>query len=195
MSKSGCPQAARRILSAERVAKLAPDLLDAPRPSCAQQKLEDRLSVSSSSFALGLCSRVIRRLPVPKQSRCAGSDTEVQGRRIVQVGVLVVGLVPLVQAPLTEGPQKGPQSLSYGPCAVPSPTNTHEHERAAPREAQRFRGFSPLFAAVRRSLTNRGAEIRTRDLTDPNGARYQAAPRPDARSVFHTAMFARCLPP
>jgi dinuclear metal center YbgI/SA1388 family protein len=25
----------------------------------------------------------------------------------------------------------------------------------------------------------RGAEIRTRDLTDPNGARYQAAPRPD----------------
>jgi hypothetical protein len=24
----------------------------------------------------------------------------------------------------------------------------------------------------------RGAEIRTRDLTDPNGARYQAAPRP-----------------
>jgi dinuclear metal center YbgI/SA1388 family protein len=79
-----------------------------------------------------------------------------------------------------EGPQKGPQSPSCGPCAVPSPTNTHEHERTAPREAQRFRGFSPLFAAVRRTLTNRGAEIRTRDLTDPNGARYQAAPRPDA---------------
>ncbi len=32
----------------------------------------------------------------------------------------------------------------------------------------------------------RGAEIRTRDLTDPNGARYQAAPRPDARAVSHT---------
>ena len=32
----------------------------------------------------------------------------------------------------------------------------------------------------------RGAEIRTRDLTDPNGARYQAAPRPDASRVFHT---------
>ena len=27
---------------------------------------------------------------------------------------------------------------------------------------------------------NRGARIRTGDLTDPNGARYQAAPRPDA---------------
>ena len=27
---------------------------------------------------------------------------------------------------------------------------------------------------------HRGAEIRTRDLTDPNGARYQAAPRPGA---------------
>ncbi len=37
----------------------------------------------------------------------------------------------------------------------------------------------------------RGAEIRTRDLTDPNGARYQAAPRPDARSVFHTALVVR----
>src|SRR3954447_11866882 len=36
----------------------------------------------------------------------------------------------------------------------------------------------------------RGAEIRTRDLTDPNGARYQAAPRPDAVGVFHTAMLA-----
>jgi dinuclear metal center YbgI/SA1388 family protein len=34
----------------------------------------------------------------------------------------------------------------------------------------------------------RGAEIRTRDLTDPNGARYQAAPRPDAaRSITHRA--------
>jgi hypothetical protein len=26
----------------------------------------------------------------------------------------------------------------------------------------------------------RGARIRTGDLADPNGARYQAAPRPDA---------------
>src|SRR3954468_19004951 len=26
---------------------------------------------------------------------------------------------------------------------------------------------------------NRGAQIRTGDLTDPNGARYQAAPRPE----------------
>ena len=41
----------------------------------------------------------------------------------------------------------------------------------------------------------RGAEIRTRDLTDPNGARYQAAPRPDAASVFHTAPIARPLRP
>ncbi len=47
-----------------------------------------------------------------------------------------------------------------------------------------------MFSAVRGLLTNRGAQIRTGDLTDPNGARYQAAPRPDARSVFHTAMVA-----
>ena len=34
-------------------------------------------------------------------------------------------------------------------------------------------------------LFNRGARIRTGDLTDPNGARYQAAPRPDAQPVSH----------
>ena len=28
-------------------------------------------------------------------------------------------------------------------------------------------------------IYSRGAEIRTRDLTDPNGARYQAALRPE----------------
>jgi NAD(P)H-dependent FMN reductase len=39
-------------------------------------------------------------------------------------------------------------------------------------------------------LQNRGARIRTGDLTDPNGARYQAAPRPDAIEVSHTAIFA-----
>jgi hypothetical protein len=30
-----------------------------------------------------------------------------------------------------------------------------------------------------RVVCNRGARIRTGDLTDPNGARYQAAPRPE----------------
>ncbi len=42
-----------------------------------------------------------------------------------------------------------------------------------------------MFAGLRGSLTNRGARIRTGDLTDPNGARYQAAPRPDAKAVSH----------
>jgi len=32
----------------------------------------------------------------------------------------------------------------------------------------------------RNEAFNRGGRIRTVDLTDPNGARYQAAPRPDA---------------
>ena len=36
-------------------------------------------------------------------------------------------------------------------------------------------------------FSNRGARIRTGDLTDPNGARYQAAPRPDAAASIHTA--------
>jgi hypothetical protein len=30
-----------------------------------------------------------------------------------------------------------------------------------------------------RELENRGAQIRTGDLSDPNGARYQAAPHPE----------------
>jgi dinuclear metal center YbgI/SA1388 family protein len=50
-----------------------------------------------------------------------------------------------------------------------------------------FRGPSPVFADIRGSLTNRGARIRTGDLADPNGARYQAAPRPDAPAVSHIA--------
>jgi hypothetical protein len=46
---------------------------------------------------------------------------------------------------------------------------------------------SPVFGAIRScshlfadKKLYRGARIRTGDLTDPNGARYQAAPRPDA---------------
>ncbi len=41
----------------------------------------------------------------------------------------------------------------------------------------------------------RGARIRTGDLTDPNGARYQAAPRPDALSVSHTSSDAQAPAP
>jgi dinuclear metal center YbgI/SA1388 family protein len=50
--------------------------------------------------------------------------------------------------------------------------------------------FSGVFARIRGYrglLTNRGARIRTGDLADPNGARYQAAPRPDAPAVSHIA--------
>jgi hypothetical protein len=44
---------------------------------------------------------------------------------------------------------------------------------------------NPAFAG----LFYRGARIRTGDLADPNGARYQAAPRPDAdRSIPHRAL-------
>src|SRR6266542_6063714 len=32
-------------------------------------------------------------------------------------------------------------------------------------------------------LLHRGAQIRTGDLSDPNGARYQAAPHPDAERL------------
>jgi hypothetical protein len=58
-----------------------------------------------------------------------------------------------------EGPQNGPQRPFCGPSAVQIPTNGREQPRTALREAQRFRGSSPLFAAVRGSLTNRGDRI------------------------------------
>ena len=46
-----------------------------------------------------------------------------------------------------------------------------------------IRPHSRIFAVLE---GNRGARIRTGDLADPNGARYQAAPRPDAgRSIPH----------
>jgi hypothetical protein len=38
---------------------------------------------------------------------------------------------------------------------------------------------SPSKSTFKEGDLNRGAQIRTGDLTDPNGARYQAAPRPD----------------
>src|SRR5580693_7483825 len=64
-------------------------------------------------------------------------------------------------------------------------------QRLAPR-APPLPSFSPLFAAIRRPTANRGARIRTGDLADPNGARYQAAPRPDAdRSIPHGRAGAR----
>ncbi len=47
---------------------------------------------------------------------------------------------------------------------------------------------SPPAISCIQPATNRGARIRTGDLTDPNGARYQAAPRPDAgSSIPHDA--------
>ncbi len=47
---------------------------------------------------------------------------------------------------------------------------------------------SPLHIGARLDVrlygVNRGAQIRTGDLTDPNGARYQAAPRPEDRVIL-----------
>lgn len=52
-----------------------------------------------------------------------------------------------------------------GPFAVPIPANSREHERTASPEAQRFRGFSPVFACLRGSLTNGRGGFRTCDLS------------------------------
>ncbi len=53
-----------------------------------------------------------------------------------------------------------------------APSNLRDASSNCPSEA-------PADSSLHENL-NRGARIRTGDLTDPNGARYQAAPRPDA---------------
>jgi hypothetical protein len=67
------------------------------------------------------------------------------------------------------------------------PPKSRECGQTASRQSQCFREFWPVFAGLRGSLTNRGARIRTGDLADPNGARYQAAPRPDANTSIPQA--------
>ena len=57
-----------------------------------------------------------------------------------------------------------------GPFAVRRPTNSREHERIQPREAQRFRGSSPMFAGLRGSLTNRGERLELAFLSRFRGA-------------------------
>jgi diacylglycerol O-acyltransferase len=62
-------------------------------------------------------------------------------------------------------------------------------ERKRPARERAF--HTGLLAA-----TSRGARIRTGDLADPNGARYQAAPRPDeASEVSHIAPLSGPRPP
>jgi hypothetical protein len=65
----------------------------------------------------------------------------------------------LAPARASEGPQTDRKPGFCGPFAVPIPTNSHEHTRAASREAQCFRGFSPMFACLRGSVRNRGVRF------------------------------------
>ena len=73
---------------------------------------------------------------------------------------------------------------SCGPFCPPlrsqSPRTSPNPRKYRSRRPQHLRGFSLVFAAIRGPTEYRGARIRTGDLADPNGARYQAAPRPDA---------------
>ena len=103
-----------------------------------------------------------------------------------------VGL--LAPCPANVEPASPLRSVKRPSCGSVCGPIPREHPESGIRLRRRsaFSGSSPLFAAYRRY---RGARIRTGDLTDPNGARYQAAPRPDAPSVFHTAIFGRCPPP
>jgi hypothetical protein len=48
-----------------------------------------------------------------------------------------------------EGTKRTATTVLAGPFAVQIPTNSHEHTRTASPNPQRFRGYSPVFAAVR----------------------------------------------
>lgn len=56
--------------------------------------------------------------------------------------------------------QKGPQSGSCGPFAVPSAGNSREQARTGDREPQRFRGCSRVFPPVLGQRTYRGERFR-----------------------------------
>jgi hypothetical protein len=57
------------------------------------------------------------------------------------------------------------------------PANTGETADADP---PCFRGFSHVFAGLRKTLTNRGARIRTGDLANPNRERFPLSARRNA---------------
>ena len=82
------------------------------------------------------------------------------------------------------GPLAARFARRCGPSAVPILTNTPESPRILAPPPQRFRGISPMFAAIRRPTEYRGAQIRTGDLGHPKAARYQAAPRPVNSRVY-----------
>jgi hypothetical protein len=60
------------------------------------------------------------------------------------------------------------------------PTKACEGLRRSGSTAEKSQAREEIFGSFRTLELNRGAQIRTGDLTDPNGARYQAAPRPEA---------------
>jgi hypothetical protein len=90
-----------------------------------------------------------------------------------------------VPASTAAGELRGIGAILRGICGAVT-TESPQTWAKRPTPIPVFSGVSPVFAGLRGIWRNRGAEIRTRDLTDPNGARYQAAPRPDAQPVFHT---------
>jgi hypothetical protein len=64
--------------------------------------------------------------------------------------------IPSTLRPNDCGPFAVPFGARCGPFAVSRPTNSSEHKRTHSPDVQRFRGYSPVFAAVRGSLSRSG---------------------------------------
>jgi len=83
------------------------------------------------------------------------------------------------------GPVPVPFGARCGLFAVSRPTNSREHERTRSRDAQRVRGYSRVFAAVRGSLRQSGRTVREPANTGAFG-RLRSHLRSSYR--FHTGL-------
>jgi hypothetical protein len=165
-----------RALSAEALPGWEADVLDAWGFPDLARTIGARADLLGDEWRNGTASGVpvageFKRDPVTRAMEAAGENigkhrSSSSGRsRCVFNAVLV----------------QAPNSLC-GHGAHRTAANTSE---SAPARPSVFGGFRPCSLTFAEPTANRGARIRTGDLTLPKGARYQAAPRPDAptRSV------------
>ena len=145
------------------------------------------------------CARRERRRPDRGDARRAARRAGQARRLRAPPRALLLQL----RARSRRGRRDRPQADARGD-QTPRRTRHDRHRRPGPHRIDRARpllGTGELNLATERKSPasagpfpfNRGARIRTGDLTDPNGARYQAAPRPDEAPVSHKGRPSRSL--
>ena len=132
------------------------------------------MAVLAAIFAFGRRSETLQGIGGPgRDERWAMIDL-----RATAMAGLVTIIVRDRRVPL-RGRQRRGRSALVADRRDRGPVLRHQRRTAALALIERRRGERSGSVL----LLHRGARIRTGDLTDPNGARYQAAPRPGARRV------------